>query len=141
MKILATNKDERLSEVQELYSKAKDIADDKKEMFNKFDLQYRGKGEIDGWITNDEGEVTGKPSRATAVWNISHKLVEGSIDTNIPQPMVTPALHCTHHVRNAARITNLIRMLLDKQPWRSTTIKPRERRRFMAQAEAMWSGT
>ena len=117
MKILAKNKDDRLAEVQELYSKASLDMADKQLMFDKFDRQYRGDGEIDGWITNDEGEITGKPKRARAVWNISHKLVEGSIDTNIPQPLVTPALHCEHHIRNAMRITNLIKMLLDKQPW------------------------
>lgn len=117
MKINSTNKDDRLAEVQELYSKAAMAAADKQTDFDHYDRQYRGDGEIDGYITNDEGEDTHTVKKAGAVWNISHKLVEGSIDTNIPQPQVTPALHCEHHIRNAARITNLIRMLLDKQPW------------------------
>ena len=117
MKILSTNKDDRLAEVRELYSKASMAASDKQVDFNRFDRQYRGDGEIDGWITNDDGDEGGKPAKAKAVWNISHKLVEGSIDTNIPQPQVTPALKCEHHVRNAARIANLIGMLLDKQPF------------------------
>ena len=117
MKILSKNKEDRLAEVQELYSKASMAAAYKQIDFDHYDRQYRGDGEIDGYITNDEGEIIGKLEKAKAVWNISHKLVEGSIDTNIPQPQVTPALHCEHHIRNAARITNLISMLLDKQPF------------------------
>ena len=111
MKINSTNKDDRLAEVQELYSKAAMAAADKQTDFDHYDRQYRGDGEIDGYITNDEGEDTHTVKKAGAVWNISHKLVEGSIDTNIPQPQVTPALHCEHHIRNAARITNLISLI------------------------------
>lgn len=117
MKILSTNKDDRLAEVQELYSKASSAADDKQLDFDRYYRQYLGDNEIDGYITNEEGEILSKPEKAKAVWNISHKLVEGSIDTNIPQPLITPALQCEYHIRNAARITQLIRMLLDKLPF------------------------
>lgn len=116
MKIYATNKEDRLSEVQDLYSAASIFAEKKKTDFANYDAQYRGKGDIDGYIETQSGEQI-KAKAATAVWNLSHKLLEGSIDTNIPQPLVTPELKCEHHVRNARRIENLIKMLLDKQPW------------------------
>ena len=117
MKIISKGKADRLAEVQELYDKASISADGHKEEFYKYDAQYRGDKTIDGVVVNEEGEEEERPSRAQVVWNISFRLLEGSIDTNIPQPFVTPELKCAHHVRNARRIENLIKMLMDKQPW------------------------
>ena len=116
MKIVAKAKDDRLSEVLEYYSRATMSADPKKQDFKNYDRQYRGEGDIDGYIETQSGDII-KAKTATSVWNLSHKLLEGSIDTTIPQPQVTPELKCEHHIRNARRIENLIKMLLDKQPW------------------------
>ena len=116
MKIVAKAKDDRLSEVLEYYSRATMSADPKKQDFKNFDRQYRGEGDIDGYIETQSGDII-KAKTATSVWNLSHKLLEGSIDTTIPQPQVTPELKCEHHIRNARRIENLIKMLIDKQPW------------------------
>ena len=110
MKITSTNKDDRLAEVQGYYSRASLTASAQRARFNKWDAQYRGSPEIDG----KNGE---EAKDADVVWNISFELLEGSIDTDIPQPFVTPELKCEHHTRNARRIENLIRMLQDKQPF------------------------
>lgn len=118
MQIYSTNKEDRLAEVQDIYNKAHLHADAQKKKFDMYDRQYRGDKQIDGYIEGESGEFA--PSEdARVCWNISYKLLEGSIDTNIPQPLVTPELKCEHHVRNAARIENLIKMIQDKQPWES----------------------
>jgi hypothetical protein len=117
MKFIATSKEERLSEAQGYYSRASLSAAAQRGLFNRWDRQYRGDHEIDGFRVDDEGEIVENPSRADVVWNISFELLEGSIDTNIPQPFVTPELKCAHHVRNARRVENLVKMLLDKQPF------------------------
>lgn len=117
MRIVGKSKDERLAEAQGYYSRASLSAGVQREKFNRWDKQYRGDHEIDGFTVDDEGEIVDAPKSADVVWNISFELLEGSIDTDIPQPFVTPELKCAHHVRNARRIENLIRMLMDKQPF------------------------
>ena len=117
MKIISKNEQGRLDEVHELYTRARSRVTEKHVDFKHYDAQYRGEGEIDGYITSQDGEALAEAERTPCVWNISHKLLEGSIDTNIPQPLVTPALKCSHNVRNARRIEALIKILLDKQPW------------------------
>ena len=112
MKITSTNKDDRLAEVQGYYNRASTSASTQRALFNKYDKQYRGSHEIDA-----KGDGDKLPEDAEVVWNISFELLEGSIDTDIPQPFITPELKCEHHVRNARRIENLIRMLQDKQPF------------------------
>lgn len=117
MELVKKAKHERLGEVQELYNRAALGVSAKKEDFKKFEAQYRGDHSIDAKKKNDEGEATDAPQSASVVWNISFELLEASIDTNIPQPFVTPEFQCEHHVRNARRIENLIKMLLDKKPF------------------------
>lgn len=117
MKIISTNEQDRLGEVQDLYNRARIQVTSKHTDFAHYDAQYRGEGEIDSYITSQDGDALSQAKRTPCVWNISHKLLEGSIDTNIPQPLVTPALKCSHNVRNARRIEALIKILLDKQPW------------------------
>ncbi len=118
MQIYATTKEDRLAEVQGAYQKAHLYSDAQRKRFKKYDQQYRGSTEIDGYIECESGE--GKaPLDAKICWNVSYKLLEGSIDTTIPQPLVTPELKCEHHVRNAARIENLLKMILDKKPFES----------------------
>lgn len=116
MQIYAKNKEDRLAEVQGIYQKAQLAAVDQRKKFDMYDKQYRGDKQIDGYIEGESGEYA-PPEDAKICWNLSYKLLEGSIDTNIPQPLVTPELKCEHHVRNAARIENLIKMIIDKQPW------------------------
>lgn len=110
MEILAKSKGDRLEEVQGYYFKASMAHDKKKEDFVKCDEQYRGDCKIDG----KDGKAA---EDADVVWNISFELLEGSIDTDIPQPYVSPEFKCEHNVRNARRIELLIKMLMDKQPW------------------------
>ena len=112
MKITSSNKDDRLAEVQGYYNRASTSSSTQRALFNKYDKQYRGSHEID-----PKGDGDKLPEDAEVVWNISFELLEGSIDTDIPQPFITPELKCEHHVRNARRIENLIRMLQDKQPF------------------------
>lgn len=107
MKIIGKNKEERLAEAQGYYSRASLSASTQREKFNKWDRQYHGDHEIDGKDAED----------AEVVWNISFELLEGSIDTNLPMPFVTPEMKCEHHIRNARRVENLIKMLMDKQPF------------------------
>ena len=116
MQIYATNKEDRLAEVQDAYQRAHLASDKQRKRFKMYDQQYRGSTDIDGYIETENGE--GKaPLQAKICWNVSYKLLEGSIDTTIPQPLVTPDLKCEHHIRNAARIENLLKMILDKQPF------------------------
>lgn len=117
MRIYSTNEQDRLKEVQDLYSRARLQVNGKHDDFAHYDAQYRGVGEIDGYITSQDDEILGNSRRTPCVWNISHKLLEGSIDTNIPQPLITPALKCAHNIRNARRIESLIKLIMDKQPW------------------------
>jgi hypothetical protein len=117
MKLTKTNESERLAEVQDIYSRASSNMDSVKLKFDKYDRQYRGDHDIDGVLVDDEGNTVETAAKAKMVWNVSHKLLEGSIDTSIPQPLVTPEFQCECHVRNARRIEGLIKMLLDKQPW------------------------
>ena len=117
MRIIGTSKEDRLAEAQGYYSRASLSASVQKERFNLWDRQYRGDHDIDGFTVNENGEVVDKPLSADVVWNISFELLEGSIDTNLPQPLVTPELKCEHHTRNARRVENLIKMLMDKQPF------------------------
>lgn len=117
MEIRAKEKEKRLGEVQELYNRAALGVSNQKENFKKYERQYRGDHEIDAIAVNDEGEEIPTPQRANVVYNISFELLEASIDTNIPQPFVTPEFKCEHHVRNARRTENLIKMLLDKKPF------------------------
>ncbi len=117
MKITSKSGQERLAEVQQLYSKACSVSDPQRMKFKQWDAQYRGDHQIDGPTLDDEGEEVNVPKKADVVWNISFELLEGSIDTNIPQPFVTPELKCEHHIRNARRVENLIKMLMDKHPF------------------------
>ena len=117
MKITGTSKEDRLAEAQGYYSRASLSASAQRERFNRWDRQYRGDHEVDAQNYNEDGEPIDKPMTADVVWNISFELLEGSIDTNLPQPFVTPELKCEHHTRNARRVENLIKMLMDKQPF------------------------
>ena len=117
MEIISKEKAKRLGEVQELYNRAALDVSNKKEDFKKYERQYRGDHEIDAIAVNDEGEEVSAPQKAKVIYNISFELLEASIDTNIPQPFVTPEFKCEHHVRNARRTENLIKMLLDKKPF------------------------
>lgn len=117
MELKQTEKARRLEEVQEYYSRAANVKSVQKERFDKYDAQYRGSHEIDGYITDDEGNVVEKAKDCEAVWNITFELIEGSIDTDIPQPFVTPANKCRHSLRNARRVENLIKMQMDRQPF------------------------
>lgn len=112
MELISTSKQERLAEVQDLYSNASVVQSKQADKFKEFDSQYRGDKTIDGLGEDGEGA-----RQADIVYNISFELLEGSIDTDIPQPFVTPEFKCEHNVRNARRIENLIRMLMDKQPF------------------------
>lgn len=114
MELVKKAKHERLGEVQELYDRAALGVSSKKEEFKRFERQYQGDHGIDDISSDGEGVL---PQDASIVWNISFELLEASIDTNIPQPYVTPEFKCEHHVRNARRVENLIKMLLDKKPF------------------------
>lgn len=114
MKLSTFSKEERLAEVQDLYSRATIAAQKQTENFKQYDRQYRGDNSIDVPSGSDDESVS---RAADTVFNISFELLEGSIDTDIPQPFVTPDFRCVHHIRNARRIENLIRMLMDKQPF------------------------
>lgn len=111
------DKQDKLAEAQEYYSRASNAHSAKRDDFRKYNDQYNGSHEIDGFITNEEGEVVEKAKAADTVWNISFELLEGSIDTDLPQPFVTPEMRCEHNIRNARRIENLIKMLMDKYPF------------------------
>lgn len=117
MELLQTEKARRLEEVQEYYSRAANVKSAQKDKFDKYDAQYRGSHEIDGDITDEEGNVKEKAKDCEAVWNITFELIEGSLDTDIPQPFVTPANRCRHSIRNARRIENLIKMQMDRLPF------------------------
>ena len=117
MELLQTEKARRLEEVQEYYSRAANVKSAQKNKFDKYDAQYRGSHEIDGYITDEEGNVKEKAKDCEAVWNITFELIEGSLDTDIPQPFVTPANRCRHSIRNARRIENLIKMQMDRLPF------------------------
>ena len=117
MRFTTNDKEERLSEAQELYSKASLSVAAQKERFNRYDRQYRGSPEIDGYKRDSSGNPIEAAEDADVVYNITFELLEGSIDTSLPQPMVTPEFKCVHHERNARRIEALIKMLMDKQPW------------------------
>lgn len=117
MKIKSSEKAQRLEEVQEYYSRAANVASARKEDFKKFDAQYKGSHEIEVKGKDSEGNYIDGIAYASAVDNITFELIEGSIDTDIPQPAVTPAIKCEHNVRNARRIENLIKHLLDKLPF------------------------
>lgn len=117
MELIQTEKARRLEEVQEYYSRAANVKSAQKDRFDKYDAQYRGSHEIDGYITDEEGNVTEKAKDCEAVWNITFEQIEGSIDTDIPQPFVTPANRCRHSIRNARRIENLIKMQMDRLPF------------------------
>lgn len=110
MRIKGRGKQERLDEVKELYGRAALAVSDKLADFDRYDRQYRGDGTMDARSDGD-GML---PRKADAVWNISFELLEGSIDSSIPQPTVTPEFSCRHHVGNARRIEGLIRNILDK---------------------------
>lgn len=112
MKLESTGKQDRLAEVQDLYSRASMTHEKHRANFKEYDEQYRG-----GHTIDNKGDEEGGAVRADIVYNISFELLEGSIDTDIPQPFVTPEFKCVHHVRNARRIENLIRMIMDKQPF------------------------
>lgn len=115
MRLTGTSKEDRLAEAQGYYSRASLSASVQRERFNIWDRQYRGDHNIDD--IHSESDNDNKPLSADVVWNISFELLEGSIDTNIPQPFVTPELKCEHHTRNARRVESLIKMLMDKQPF------------------------
>lgn len=117
MELVKTAKHERLGEVQELYSRAANGVSAIREDFRKWADQYDGSKDIDVISHDDEGNEVEGATQASVVWNITFELLEGSIDTSIPQPLITPALKCIHHVRNARRAENLIKMLLDKLPF------------------------
>lgn len=117
MELVKKAKHERLGEVQELYNRAATGVSAIRENFRKWADQYNGDNSIDYVATDDEGNEVEGATKASVVWNITFELLEASIDTSIPQPLVTPAFKCIHHTRNARRIENLIRMLLDKLPF------------------------
>ena len=116
MRIKSESKAERLDEVIEYYNRAVSASADMRDKFKKWDEQYNGSHEIFGGGVDENGNPVAS-EYACAVDNITFELIEGSIDTDIPQPSVTPALMCEHHVRNARRIEKLIKMLLDKLPF------------------------
>ena len=117
MELLQTEKARRLEEVQGYYERAANVKSVQKAKFDKWDAQYRGSHEIDGYITDADGNIVEKAKDCEAVWNITFELIEGSIDTDIPQPFVTPSVKCRHNVRNARRIENLIKMQMDRMPF------------------------
>ena len=117
MELKSKNKSERLAEAQEIYNRAALGVSDIRDKFAKWDRQYRGSPEIDAIDYDDEGNEVERPTSASVVWNISFELLEASIDTSIPQPFVTPEFKCEHHTRNARRVENLIRMIVDKKPF------------------------
>lgn len=119
MELKSKSRADKLGEVQDLYSRASLGVSTQKENFIKYERQYRGDHAIDSLVYDDEGNPQDDATMAKVVYNISFELLEGSIDTNIPQPYVTPEYKCIHHVRNARRIENLIRMLMDKRPFES----------------------
>lgn len=110
MKIKGKDRSARLDEVKELYGRAALAASDRLADFDRYDRQYRGDRAIDARSDGD-GIL---PRNADSVWNISFELIEGSIDSTVPQPSVTPEFSCRHHVGNARRIEGLIRNILDK---------------------------
>ena len=116
MEFRSKNEQERLKEAQEYYHRAANSASAQKEKFKKYDRQYRGDHAIDAKAIED-GQIVDVPADADIVYNISFELLEASIDTNIPQPFVTPEFKCEHHVRNARRIESLEKMILDKKPF------------------------
>ena len=117
MKIKAKDKAKRLEEVQEYYSRAANAMSPRLEMFRKYDEQYKGTHDVDSYVPNEKGDMVMVTNVANAVDNITFELIEGSIDTDLPQPAVTPAIKCEHHVRNARRGENLIKRQMDKQPF------------------------
>lgn len=117
MKFTTKDKEERLSEAQELYQRASLSAAVQREKFNRYERQYEGSPEIDGYKKDSQGNPIEAAEDAEVVYNITFELIEGSIDTSLPQPMVTPEFKCVHHDRNARRVEALIKMLMDKQPW------------------------
>lgn len=111
------DKQERLGEAQEYYHRAANAASDIREWFKKYDEQYKGSHEIDVTERDDEGELYDDVATVEAVDNITFELIEGSIDTDIPQPSVSPPIKCEHYVRNARRMENMIKRLMDKLPF------------------------
>ncbi len=111
------DKQERLGEAQEYYHRAANAASDIRERFNKYEDQYKGSHEIDVTERDDEGELYGTVATVEAVDNITFELIEGSIDTDIPQPSVSPPIKCEHYVRNARRLENMIKRLMNKLPF------------------------
>ena len=110
-------KQERLGEAQGYYHRAANAASDVRENFRKYDAQYRGSHDIDVTKFDDEGQEYAAVATCEAVDNITFELIEGSIDTDIPQPAVSPPIKCEHYVRNARRLENLLKRLMDKLPF------------------------
>ena len=116
MKFTSNDKQERLKQVHEYYSKAVTGADPQRIKFKKYEDQYLGTHEIDDQTVDDEGESVDTPKSTPVVWNISFELLEATIDVELPQPAVTPDISSEHHVRNSRRIERLVKRLMDKQP-------------------------
>ena len=55
--------------------------------------------DIDVTRVDDEGQEYAAVATCEAVDNITFELIEGSIDTDIPQPAVSPPIKCEHYVR------------------------------------------
>ena len=71
MKFTSNDKQERLKQVQEYYSKAVTGADPQRIKFKKYEDQYLGTHEIDAQTVDDEGEPVDTPQSTPVVWNIS----------------------------------------------------------------------
>lgn len=106
MKIEATTEAERVQYFADLYTAARNAADDIYSKMERYRKQYRGSAEIDGSTVD-----------AAHVRNITYELIESQITSYIPSPAVSPKTWSEANERNAKSIERLLATKRNELPF------------------------
>ena len=111
MKVLGTDKQDRLQFFQDLYSQAENNSKTLSENLTKWMEQYKGSKKID---SNQQGRSA---ADATVVRNITYEFVESQISTYIPTPNVQPRMVSDMTTRCAKAIETMLVAQRDRLPF------------------------